>query len=127
MISLLQDQTEFLQEQLKFKEEIINSLIDNLSRNGDVFFSEKAATLKTPGNRTNYKQLQNTKTIENKNSQNKNTPGCICNKEKESQKDKQEVDISKKTNMNMAIAMITKMTNQKEKRTKNLYLSKEII
>ena len=127
MISVLQDQTEFLQEQLKFKEEIINSLIDNLSRNGDVFFSEKAATLKTPENRTNYKQLQNTKTIENKNSQNKNTPGCICNKEKESQKDKQEVDISKKTNMNMAIAMITKMTNQKEKRTKNLYLSKEII
>ena len=92
-----------------------------------MFFSEKAATLKTPENRTNYKQLQNTKTIENKNSQNKNTPGCICNKEKESQKDKQEVDISKKTNMNMAIAMITKMTNQKEKRTKNLYLSKEII
>ena len=62
------------------------------------FFSQKAATLKTPENQTNYKQLQNTKTIESTESQNKNTPGCFCNKEKESQKDKQEA------NKNMAIA-----------------------
>ena len=103
-----------------------------------MFFSQKAATLKTPENQTNYKQLQNTKTIESKESQNKNTPGCFCNKEKESQKDKQEEDIFKKANKNMTIVRsldnscnsqktITaddqKMTNQKEKRTKNLYLS----
>ena len=68
-----------------------------------MFFSQKAATLKTPENQTNYKQLQNTKTIENKESQNKSAPGCFCNKEKESQKDKQEEDISKKANKNMAI------------------------
>ena len=102
------------------------------------FFSQKAATLKTPVNQTNYKQLQNKKTIDSKESQNKNTPGCFCDKEKESQKDKQEEDISKKANKNTAIVrsldnscnhkkqsqqIITKMTNQKEKRTKNLYLS----
>ena len=86
IISLLHDQIEFLQEQLKSKDKIINSLIESLSRNDDVFFSQKAATLKTPENQTNYKQLQNTKTIENKESQNKNTPGCFCNKEKESRK-----------------------------------------
>ena len=68
-----------------------------------MFFSRKTATLKTPESQTNYKQLQNTKTIESKESQNKNTPGCFCNKEKESKKDKQEEDISKKTNKNMAI------------------------
>ena len=55
-----------------------------------MFFSQKAATLKTPENQTNYKQLQNTKTIDSKESQNKNTPGYFCNNEKESQKDKQE-------------------------------------
>ena len=103
-----------------------------------MFFSQKAATLKTPENQTNYKQLQNTKTIESKESQNKDTSGCFCNKEKESQKDKQEEVISKKANKNMAIVrsldnncnpkkqsqqMTTKMTNQREKRTKNLYLS----
>ena len=77
IISLLQDQIEFLQEQLKSKDKIINSLIENLSRNDDVFFSQKAATPKTPENQTNYKQLQNTKTIDSKESQNKNTPGCF--------------------------------------------------
>ena len=103
IISLLQDQIEFLQEQLKSKDKIINSLIENLSRNDDVFFSQKAATLKAPENQINYKHLRNTKTIESKESQNKNTPGYFCNKEKESQKDKQEEDISKKANKNMAI------------------------
>ena len=68
----------------------MNSLIENLSRNDDVFFSQTAATLKAPENQTNYKQLQNTKTIDSKESQNKNTPGYFCNNEKESQKDKQE-------------------------------------
>ena len=63
IISLLQNQIEFLQEQLKSKDKIINSLIENLSRNDDVFFPQKTATLKTPENRINYKQLQNTKTI----------------------------------------------------------------
>ena len=61
IISLLQDQIEFLQEQLKSKNKIINSLTENLSRNDDVFFSQKVATLKAPENQTNYKQLQNTK------------------------------------------------------------------
>ena len=65
IISLLQDQIEFLQEQLKSKDKIINSLIENLSRNDDVyFFSQKAATLKASENQTNYEQLQNTKTID---------------------------------------------------------------
>ena len=82
IISLLQDRIEFLQVQLKSKDKIINSLTENLSRNDDVFLSQKAATLKTPENQTNYKQLQNTKTIESKESQNKNTPGCFYNKEK---------------------------------------------
>ena len=61
IISLLQDQIEFLQEQLKSKDKIINSVIGNLSRNDDVFFSQKAATLKAPENQTNYKQPQNKK------------------------------------------------------------------
>ena len=46
--SLLQDQIEFLQEQRNSKDKIINSLIENLSRNDDMFFSQKAATLRTP-------------------------------------------------------------------------------
>ena len=103
IISMLQDQIEFLLEELKSKDKIINSLIENLSRNDDVFFLQRAATLKTPENQTNYKQIQNTKTIKSKESQNKNTPGCFWSKEKESQKDKQEEDISKKANKNMAI------------------------
>ena len=37
--SLLQDQIESLQEQLKSKGKIINCLIENLSRNGDMSFS----------------------------------------------------------------------------------------
>ena len=41
IISLLQDQIEFLQEQLKSKDNIINSLIENLSRNDDVFFCKR--------------------------------------------------------------------------------------
>ena len=69
-----------------------------------MFFSQRVATLKRPENQTNYKQLQNTKTIASKESQNKNTPGCFCNKEKESQKDKHEEDISKKAKKNMTIA-----------------------
>ena len=77
-----------MQEQLKSKDKIINSLIENRSKIDDAFFSEKAATLKTPENQTNYKQLQNTKTIENKEGRNKNTPECFCNKEEESQKNK---------------------------------------
>ena len=71
----------------------------NLSRNDDVFFSQKAAILKASENETNYEQLKNTKTIDSKEIQSKNTPGCFCNKEKESQKDKQE-DTSKKVNQN---------------------------
>ena len=129
IISLLQDQIEFLQEQLKSKDKIINSLIENLSRNDDAFFSQKAATLKASENQTNYEQLQNTKTIDSKESQNKNTPGCFCNKEKESQKDKQEEVTSEKVNQNLAIVRSLdsscnsqKMINQKGKRTKNLYL-----
>ena len=51
----------------------------------------KAATLKTPENQTNYKQLQNTKTIESKESQNR-----INKKE----------DISKTTNKNIAIVRL---------------------
>ena len=130
IIYLLQDQIELLQEQQKSKNETTNSLIANRSINDDVLFSQKATTVKTPENQINYKQLQNTKT------ESKNTPGCFCNKEKESQKGEQEQDISKKASKNMAIVrslhnscnqqsqqMITKMTNQKEKRTKNLYLS----
>ena len=57
IISLLQDQIEFPQEQLKSKDKIIKSLIANLSRNDDVFFSQKAATLKASENQTNYEQL----------------------------------------------------------------------
>ena len=99
IISLLQDEIEFLQEHLTLKDKIINSLIKNLSRNDDVFFSQKAAILKASENETNYEQLKNTKTIDSKEIQSKNTPGCFCNKEKESQKDKQE-DTSKKVNQN---------------------------
>ena len=40
-ISLLQDQTEFLQEQVKSKEKVISSLIENLSSKHDVFFLAK--------------------------------------------------------------------------------------
>ena len=92
-----------MQEQLKSKDKMINSLLQNLSRNDDVFFSQKAATLETPENQKNYKQLQNTKTIESKDSQNKNTPGCFCNKEK-TRKDKQDIRkiYPKKANKNMA-------------------------
>ena len=54
IISLLQDQIEFLQEQLKSKDKIINSLKENISRNECMFFSQKATTLKTPGNQSNY-------------------------------------------------------------------------
>ena len=94
IISLIQDQIELLQEQLKSKDKTVNFLIENISRNDDVFFlSQRAATIKTLENQTNYKQLQNANTIESRESQNKNTPGCFCYKEKESQKDKQEEDI----------------------------------
>ena len=56
IISLLQDQIEFLQEELKSENKIVNSLIESLSRNDDVFFfSQKEATLKAPENQTNYK------------------------------------------------------------------------
>ena len=41
IISQLQDQIEFLQKQLKSKDKIINSLIENLSRNDDVFFRKR--------------------------------------------------------------------------------------
>ena len=47
IISLLQDQIEFLQEELKSKDKIINSFIETLSRNDDVFFSQKAANSKS--------------------------------------------------------------------------------
>ena len=40
IISLLQDQIEFLQEQLKSKDVIVNSLMENLSRYDDMFFSQ---------------------------------------------------------------------------------------
>ena len=61
-----------------------------------MFFSQKAATLKTPENQTNCKQLQNTKAIEGKKSQNKYTSGRFCNKETKSRRRKQEKDISMK-------------------------------
>ena len=41
IISLLQDQIEFLQEELKSENKIVNSLIESLSRNDDVFFFRK--------------------------------------------------------------------------------------
>ena len=66
IISLLQDQIVFLQEQLKSKDKFINSLTENLSRNDHVFFSQKATTLKNPENHNNYKQLQNIKAIDSK-------------------------------------------------------------
>ena len=47
MISLLQVQIEFLKEQLKSNDEIINSLIENLSRNDDAFFSAKGSNTKS--------------------------------------------------------------------------------
>ena len=68
-----------------------------------MIFSQKAATLKTPENQPNYKQLQNTKTIENQEIQNENTPRFFCNKERKSQKDKLEEDTSMKANKNIAI------------------------
>ena len=77
IISLPQDQIEFLQEQLKSKDKIINSLKQNLFRNDDIFFSQTTATGKSPENQTNHDQLQNPKTIDSKKSQNKNTPGCF--------------------------------------------------
>ena len=43
----------------------------NLSRNDDVFFSQKAAILKASENETNYEQLKNTKTIDSKEIQSK--------------------------------------------------------
>ena len=104
MISLLQDQIGFLQEQLKSKEKIINSLIENISRNEQRIFSQKTATLETLKNQTNYKQLKNIKSIKSRENQNKNTPRCFCNNEKESQKGKQKENIPKKTNKNMTIA-----------------------
>ena len=70
------------------------------------FFSQKASTLKSPENQTNYKKLQNIKTIDSKESQDKNTAGCFCNKEEESQKDRQEEYSSKKVNKNMAIVRL---------------------
>ena len=81
----------------------MNSLIENLFRNDDIFFLQKTATLKASENQTNYEQLQNAKTIDSEESQNKSTPGCFCNKEKKNQKDKKEEDTSKKVNRNMAI------------------------
>ena len=66
MISLLQDQIGFLQEQLKSKEKIINSLIENISRNERRIFSQKTATLETLKNQTNYKQLKNIKSIKSR-------------------------------------------------------------
>ena len=47
-----------------------------------MFFSQRAAILKTLENQNNHKQLQNTETIKSKEIQNKNTPGCFCSKEK---------------------------------------------
>ena len=78
---LLQDQIEFLLEQVKSKNKIINSLIENLSRNEDVFFV-KGCNTKTPENQTNYRQLQNTKIIESKESQNKTLQGASAIKKK---------------------------------------------
>ena len=66
-----------------------------------MFFSQKAATLKTSEKETSYNNYKTQKP--SKASQNTNTPGCFCNKEKESQIEKQEGDICKKANKNMAI------------------------
>ena len=46
IISLLQDQIEFLQGQLKSKDKIMNSLIENLTRIDDVFFFAKGSNTK---------------------------------------------------------------------------------
>ena len=46
MVSLIQDQKEFLQEQLKSEDKTVNLLIENLSRNDDVFFSQKGSATK---------------------------------------------------------------------------------
>ena len=117
-ISLIQDQIEYLRKQLKSKNKIMNSLIENLSRNDDVFFSQTAATLKAPENQTNYKQLQNTKTIDSKKSQ-KNTSECFCDKQKESQKDKLEENTSMKVNKNMTIVRSLDSSCDKPKGEKN--------
>ena len=106
MISLLQDQIGFLQEQLKSKEKIINSLIENISRNEQRIFSQKTATLETLKNQTNYKQLKNIKSIKSRENQNKKTPECFCSNEKESQNGKQKEDIPKKINKNMVIVRL---------------------
>ena len=66
-------------------------------------FSQKAATPKAPECQSNYKQLQNTKNIDSKESQNKSTPGCFYSKEKENQEDKQVEGKFKKVNKNMTI------------------------
>ena len=53
------------------------------------FFSQRTATVKSPESQNNSKQLQNTNTIDSKENQNKNTPGCVYNKEKENQTERQ--------------------------------------
>ena len=57
-----------------------------------MFLLQKEATLRTPENQTNYKKLQNTKTIESKESHNKALQDASATKKK-SQKDKQEENI----------------------------------
>ena len=96
----------------------MNSLTENLSRNDDVFFSQTAATLKAPEHQTNYKQLQNTKTIDSKKSQ-KNTSECFCDKQIESQKDKLEENTSMKVNKNMTIVRSLDSSCDKPKGEKN--------
>ena len=80
-----------------------------------MIFSQKAATLKTPENQPNYKQPQNTKTIENQEIQNENTPRCFCNKERKSQKDKLEEDTSMKANKNIAIVRLLDSSCNRQK------------
>ena len=50
------------------------------------FFSQKAATLKTPENQTNDKPLQNTKNIKSKESQNKTLQDASATKKKKARR-----------------------------------------
>ena len=68
-----------------------------------MFFPQKKATLKTPENQSNSKQLPSSN-IESKENQNTNAPRYAHNEEKGNQKEKQEEDISRKANKDIAMA-----------------------
>ena len=74
IMSLLQDQIEFLQEQRKSENKIINFIIKNLSRND--------SSTKNSWNLNSLQTTTKTRTINSKRIQNKNTSGCFYNKVK---------------------------------------------